>query len=369
MSSSSPIPTASLLLAQDSSITAASSAFLAWIDRPLEQVLGQPLNSQTARGSPRWGALVSHAKNKLVDIVFLTAQGEPRPAQVTIDRLTSTGERVYLLRVLTTQLWPSAEGVTDFPTKVTDAFNRLELFVMSRWEKVRQSLRKASLEENPWPDSAQTLREACLKMDEPLTLLWDYALARYGQLPLDSQECHLRPLTHSALLTAAARASAKGLTFSAQLWNSIPLVVVSDPKRLGQIIAILAENAVDFTPKGAVAVRLRLSLREKGRALLRWEFQDEGPGLNSQAQSEVFHPLSDRPDLPGGANGRFRLGLALARHLAGLLGGALHVESEVGRGSVFALILPFEEPPEGFPEVLSQDETLDFPSAETKTAP
>ena len=107
-------------------------------------------------------------------------------------------------------------------------------------------------------------------------------------------------------------------------------VIVTDGDRVLQIISNLLTNAFRWTPDGG---RVELSLQAANGAVA-VGVDDSGPGIGFEERDRIFRPFWSRD---GGGTG---LGLAIARELAGALGGRVELDSELGKGSRFELILP-----------------------------
>lgn len=140
----------------------------------------------------------------------------------------------------------------------------------------------------------------------------------------------------------ADRARSRGLRFEVRSGAVAGVTVLGDAQRLRQVLENLVGNAVKFTREGGVVLEAR---RAEGDL---WEFAvaDTGPGIAAADLARLFQPFGQaqegRPAVPGAG-----LGLAISQHLAGLMGGAITVESQPGRGSLFrfAAHLPAVESP------------------------
>ncbi|ADV62605.1 integral membrane sensor hybrid histidine kinase [Isosphaera pallida ATCC 43644] len=159
------------------------------------------------------------------------------------------------------------------------------------------------------------------------------------------------------------RASAKGLSLGVEFAGPIPEVVRVDPVRLRQILVNLLGNAVKFTTRGGVTLRVEY-LRE--RHILALSIHDTGRGLEPHHLERLFRPftrLGNTDDPEGGAG----LGLAISKRLAELLGGDITVESQPGRGSCFTLELPVR-PDEAQRQILPDSEPSDLREVERDDA-
>ena len=144
-----------------------------------------------------------------------------------------------------------------------------------------------------------------------------------GALVADVAEA-LRPL-----------AEARRLALEVQVEGELP-AVVTDPDRVRQILLNLGSNAVKFTEKGAV--RLRASTQESGE--VRIEVEDTGIGIAPADLARLFRRFEQVDGSGTRRHGGAGLGLHISRRIAELLGARIDVESEPGRGSRFALLLP-----------------------------
>jgi CheY-like chemotaxis protein/anti-sigma regulatory factor (Ser/Thr protein kinase) len=166
----------------------------------------------------------------------------------------------------------------------------------------------------------------------------DLAKVGSGQLDMVLTEVDLPTVVERCLPQVAPLAAAKGLA----LWvdeetepEAHERIVYADETRVSQIILNLLSNAVKFTERGEVRVRYRV-VNEAIEVCVR----DTGPGIGPEKQSLIFEEFyqveSDLTRSVGGTG----LGLPIARRLARLLGGDVRVESEIGKGSEFAVRLP-----------------------------
>jgi signal transduction histidine kinase len=148
-------------------------------------------------------------------------------------------------------------------------------------------------------------------------------------------------------------AKARGLAFSVAVDERLPASMVTDSKRLRQIIKCLLSNALKFTESGAVSVAVSLCSsgwspeRERltsAQAVVAFAVSDTGIGMTESEQHsllDIFPPDRIEARRDSGASG---FGLAISRELARWLGGELRLTSTVGRGSTFTLYLPLEQP-------------------------
>jgi CheY-like chemotaxis protein len=131
----------------------------------------------------------------------------------------------------------------------------------------------------------------------------------------------------------------KNLEYHLKVSGDFPFAY-SDPARIRQILLNLISNAIKFTDTGSIEVELLSSDKEKWQAVIR----DTGVGIKAENIDKVFERFRQVDGSYTRLVGGFGLGLAISQQLAGLLGGAITVESDYKKGSTFILTLPFEVP-------------------------
>jgi PAS domain S-box-containing protein len=167
----------------------------------------------------------------------------------------------------------------------------------------------------------------------------DYTKISSGQLSLEEAPCRIAELAQQACNLLAPRAQQRGISLEWSATADVPQVIVGDAVRIGQILTNLIGNAIKFTEKGGV--RLRVSrvpgerIRPAGRNDLILEVSDTGIGIAPEALDRIFRPFGQADDSITRKFGGTGLGLAISRRLCEVMGGGLTVSSEPGKGSVF----------------------------------
>ena len=136
----------------------------------------------------------------------------------------------------------------------------------------------------------------------------------------------------TALVTDGARRKGLALTVDR---GDLPQALRGDALRLSQILVNLLSNAVKFTSRGSVVLRCDVLARHGHEWTIRFAVRDTGVGISAEAQERLFSPFEQADGSTTRRFGGTGLGLSIARELAQLMGGAVGVESEPGRGSVF----------------------------------
>jgi CheY-like chemotaxis protein/CHASE3 domain sensor protein len=134
------------------------------------------------------------------------------------------------------------------------------------------------------------------------------------------------------------QARERGLAFTWTVDPGVPERIETDPQRLGQILKNLLSNALKFTERGAVS--LRVSATPEGQVA--FAVQDSGIGIPPEQQQIIFEAFRQADGSTHRKYGGTGLGLSISRDLARLLGGDVTVQSELGKGSIFTLRLPVQ---------------------------
>jgi CheY-like chemotaxis protein len=163
----------------------------------------------------------------------------------------------------------------------------------------------------------------------------DLSKIEAGKMLLESVDFDLRAMLESATEMLALQAGAKGLELTCLMMPETPSHLRGDPGRLRQVIINLAANAVKFTERGEVSIRVE-PVRDDGRhAALRFTIADTGIGINKERARALFSPFVQADESTTRKFGGTGLGLAISKQLVGMMGGEIGFESEEGKGSTF----------------------------------
>jgi two-component system, sensor histidine kinase and response regulator len=162
----------------------------------------------------------------------------------------------------------------------------------------------------------------------------DLSKIEAGMVVLDSIEFSLDELLTRAFELVSGPAREKGIELVLDT-DHLPDRMRGDPTRLSQVLINLLVNAVKFTPSGWVCVRGELLSEQSRRLHVRFEVQDTGDGISLERQDLLFNAFEQADNSSTRRHGGTGLGLALARHLAHLMGGEAGVTSAPGVGSTF----------------------------------
>jgi signal transduction histidine kinase/CheY-like chemotaxis protein/HPt (histidine-containing phosphotransfer) domain-containing protein len=173
---------------------------------------------------------------------------------------------------------------------------------------------------------------------ELINAVLDHAKIEAGGLTLEKIPFDFHAAIDAVKTIVSERAAAKGLAFSAQISPQLPQFIVGDPTRLRQVLINLLVNAVKFTERGSVELRIA---PEGGR--IHFSVRDTGIGMDQQALSRLFKSFSQADDSVTRKFGGTGLGLLISKELIEAMGGHIEVESAPGVGSAFWFWLPLQQ--------------------------
>ncbi|MEX2213749.1 MAG: PAS domain S-box protein [Phycisphaeraceae bacterium] len=166
----------------------------------------------------------------------------------------------------------------------------------------------------------------------------DISKIEAGEMQVERIACCPCQIVSEIASTMRVRALNKNLQFEVKVLGPIPQTIKSDPTRLRQILINLIGNAIKFTESGWVRLIMKSQNETEGtNAQLRFEVIDSGIGISPKDQARLFLPFAQADSSTTRRFGGSGLGLFISQNLAGLLGGNIAVDSEVGRGSKFTV--------------------------------
>ena len=163
----------------------------------------------------------------------------------------------------------------------------------------------------------------------------DFSKAEARKLHLDALPFGLRENLEATLKPLVKLARQKGLELACHVPAELPPTLIGDPARLGQILANLTANAIKFTPRGEITLRVDTESRAQDKVCLHFAISDTGIGIAPEKQGLIFDAFAQADGSTTRQYGGSGLGLAICAQLVDLMGGRIWVESEPGRGSTF----------------------------------
>ena len=192
-------------------------------------------------------------------------------------------------------------------------------------------------------DYVETVRTSGDTLLEIINDILDFSKIEAGRVRMETIDFSPKHVTEEAVELFSEPAANKGIELVLDVDPDVPSTAIGDPGRLRQVLINLIGNGVKFTDSGEVVVRVR-RLESTGPGVqLQFEVADTGIGLTEEEQARVFSTYSQVDSSTTRRHSGTGLGLATARMLAQLMGGAVSVESEKGAGSRFLFTALFRE--------------------------
>jgi signal transduction histidine kinase/ActR/RegA family two-component response regulator len=190
-------------------------------------------------------------------------------------------------------------------------------------------LLRASLDKDQ-REYVETLQACGEQLLGTVNAILDFSKLEAGKLDLESVPFDLRAAVRTVMAVHRPEAQRKGLAFREEVAPGLPEYVLGDTVRLRQALSNLVANAVKFTPRGAVVVKVGAAGQR-----IRFAVEDTGIGVDATAGERLFRSFSQADASTTRRFGGTGLGLAIVRHLASLMGGEAGFENRAGGGSRF----------------------------------
>lgn len=194
----------------------------------------------------------------------------------------------------------------------------------------------------------EVIRRSSHELLSILSGILDLTKIKTDQLELKRETFTPRRLAEEALSAIKTSSLGKPISFGLEIDSSVPESLIGDPFHLKRILLNLLDNAVRFTPKGEVRLKVereKASLEDDDReCLLRFSVIDTGIGIPKELHEKIFEPFTQADNSPTRNYSGVGLGLTICRRMIEKLGGKIWVVSNQGQGSAFHFMLPLTLP-------------------------
>jgi CheY-like chemotaxis protein len=170
----------------------------------------------------------------------------------------------------------------------------------------------------------------------------DFSKIEAGKLDVENIKFNLNTTLDNVANMMSVKAEEKGLELVFDIDNSVPAMIKGDPLRLGQVIINLMNNAVKFTQRGTIVLKVKM-LSVDGKKFLEFIVSDTGIGLTKEQIKKLFQAFSQADSSTSRKYGGTGLGLTISKQLVELMGGNIWVESKYGEGSRFIFTIETEQ--------------------------
>ncbi|MBL1146348.1 MAG: response regulator [Proteobacteria bacterium] len=171
----------------------------------------------------------------------------------------------------------------------------------------------------------------------------DFSKIEEGRMEIERVDFDLHKLIKSAVMLMAGRADEKNIKLEYNISPNVSPALRGDPTRIRQVLLNLIGNAVKFTEKGGITVTVRMAENSiPNKPQVYFAVQDTGIGISKEGKKKLFTPFVQADNSIARRFGGTGLGLTICKKLVDAMGGEIHVDSELGKGTVFhfTLILP-----------------------------
>ena len=172
----------------------------------------------------------------------------------------------------------------------------------------------------------------------------DFSKIEAGKMTFEVIEMDLAETVEGAVELLADRAHSKRVELAVVVPADLPQYLLGDPGRVRQVLVNLVGNAVKFTDRGEVVVRVEIRQETEQNVTLRFSVRDTGIGVSKEQQKRLFHPFNQGAGSTTRKYGGTGLGLAICKQLANLMQGEVGVDSRPNEGSTFWFTAVLEKP-------------------------
>jgi signal transduction histidine kinase/ActR/RegA family two-component response regulator len=197
-----------------------------------------------------------------------------------------------------------------------------------------------SMTQQNYIEQANRSAQSLLRMVSDVLDLSEMEVGRIGLKPAPFQ---LGALIGKLVSQYSGPAEAKGLNLAVSLPETLQIGLIGDASRISQMLGNLLDNAIKFTESGGLAVRVSATDETPSTIQIRFEVGDTGIGIPTEMQQQIFDAFTQGDSSMTRRFGGGGLGLAIVKELSQRMNGEFGVQSIVGVGSTFWLVLPFEK--------------------------
>ncbi len=189
----------------------------------------------------------------------------------------------------------------------------------------------------------------------------DFTKIEADQIKLEMLPFDLEKQLNTVYKLLKFKADERHIYLKLEIEEAVPRIILSDSLRINQVLINLTNNAIKFTEKGGVTIRVKLLNKNDDKKWIKFEVEDTGIGIAKEKQDAVFQEFTQADVSTTRKYGGTGLGLAISKKLVYVLGGEIGLESELGVGSTFWFTIAAQEASQDSVKVEEEDEMDSVP--------
>lgn len=210
----------------------------------------------------------------------------------------------------------------------------------------------------PQRDQVETIESSAKNLLSIINDILDLSKLEAGKLTLDQTPFILQDSIDEVMLLLAPGAYQKSLDLSVRIDPKVPNDLLGDDGRIKQVLTNLVSNAIKFTDRGSIQIRISLGTIEVDQAIITMEVEDTGVGIAPQQQKSLFQAFAQADSSISRRFGGTGLGLVITKHLLQQMEGDIRLESSPGEGSTFTCFFKCRISPIALTETVKADQIL-----------
>jgi two-component system sensor histidine kinase/response regulator len=350
-----------MTIAADGEITDYNPAMERLTGRRREDVMGRSflevmataeLRETVARDYEQYGRTGSSKFiGQLVEVPLTRADGTEIPVDMIVTPIRVKGALTFMSQMRDISQRKAAEQGLQRAKESAEAASRAKSeFLANMSHEIRTPMNgiigmaelaldtELSAEQREYLQMVKSSADGLLRV---INDILDFSKIEAGKMDLESAHFSLRIALLEMLKTLALRAHKKDIELTIDIPPSVPEEVVGDVTRLRQVLVNLVGNAIKFTDRGEVNVRVEMERSDPGAVLLHFAVRDTGVGIPQDKVEKIFEPFVQADGSMSRRFGGTGLGLSISMSIVELMGGRIWAESQLERGSTFHFIAPF----------------------------
>jgi len=322
-----------------------------------EEVLGQPISRFISRQDLHRALLRVGRKKSLRNFEVTMHRKDGTERQVMLNMLTLNDQDGRIMEVAAlardiTELKRNSQELLKAKDEAERSLKVKERFLANMSHEIRTPMNGVIgmidlLNDTPLNEEqkeyVQTVRRSSETLLNILNDILDLSKIEAGKMMLHEAPVSLQEIMDKLVSLFGQQANAKGNDLKYRMGEDLPKYIIADQTRLLQILSNLTSNAIKFTERGTVTVKVSL-LEKKGKFnRMKFEVKDTGIGIASEDLGLLFNSFSQVDTSSKKSFGGTGLGLSISKELAALMKGTVGVESEPGKGSTFWFTIEVKE--------------------------